>query len=155
MGMGTMSGADLTAAIGPTLGINVLYRSPDISGGAIVTPAEYGKFLRNILKGSLRISALLGSHAACTNPLTCGTAMYSPMFPEQDHYSVAHWVEDDPAQGDGAFSSPGVFGFYPWISATRSSYGIVARELNAGQAAWDSVQCGRSIRKAWTTGVVQ
>ena len=80
--------------------------------------------------------------------------MYSP-FPEQNHYSVGHWVEDDPVHGDGAFSSPGAFGFYPWISANRVAYGIVAREAHVSKAGSDSVVCGRAIRKAWTTGVVQ
>jgi len=29
--------------------------------------------------------------------------------------------------GDGAFSSPGAFGFYPWIDRTKTNYGVLAR----------------------------
>ena len=29
--------------------------------------------------------------------------------------------------GDGAFSSPGLFGFYPWIDAGKTYYGVLAR----------------------------
>ena len=38
-------------------------------------------------------------------------------------------MEDDPAvHGDGAFSSPGAFGFYPWIDSSKSYYGIISRQ---------------------------
>ena len=46
-------------------------------------------------------------------------------------------------------SSPGAFGFYPWIDASKTYYGLVAR-LAIGSAL-ESVYCGRMIRKAWVT----
>jgi hypothetical protein len=60
----------------------------------------------------------------------------------------------------GAFSSPGAFGFYPWISADRRFYGMVAREQRHGFMSGDpsdklavaSVDCGREIRAAWMDG---
>ena len=61
-------------------------------------------------------------------------------------------MEDDPVVGDGAFSSPGAFGFYPWIDASKTYYGVLARQGAAGTGV-DSVNCGRLIRKAWVTGV--
>jgi hypothetical protein len=85
---------------------------------------------------------------------------YSPS-PLAWHYSYGHWVEDEPGTGDGAFSSPGKFGFYPWIDASKTYYGIVAREdLTPGgtiQTApyYQSALCGRAIRKALLTGVAQ
>ena len=85
---------------------------------------------------------------------TCPTAVFTPSpRGEQWHYSVGHWVEDDPTVGDGAFSSPGAFGFYPWIDAGKTWYGVLAT-LNVGGAI-DSVRCGRLIRKAWLTGTTQ
>jgi hypothetical protein len=72
---------------------------------------------------------------------------------ESWQYSLGHWVESDPRVGDGAFSSPGAFGFYPWIDAGRSHYGILARVASNG--ARGSALCGRQIRKAWSTGVAQ
>ena len=50
-----------------------------------------------------------------------------------------------------AFSSPGAFGFYPWIDAGKTTYGIVARADMGG--AIPSVYCGRLIRKAWMTAI--
>lgn len=79
---------------------------------------------------------------------------------ESWHYSIGHWVEDDPQVGDGAFSSPGAFGFYPWISADKRFYGLVAREQRHGVMSGDpsdkpaiaSVACGHEIRAAWMDG---
>ncbi len=57
--------------------------------------------------------------------------------------------------GDGAFSSAGAFGFYPWIDSGKTYYGVVARQVFAQNAGYDSARCGRLIRKAWITGAVQ
>jgi hypothetical protein len=62
--------------------------------------------------------------------------------------------------GDGAFSSPGAFGFYPWVTADRQTYGLLAREERSGFITGDpgdrpgvmSVACGRLIRAAWNDG---
>ncbi|MBX6421607.1 MAG: hypothetical protein IRZ06_11475 [Nevskia sp.] len=70
-------------------------------------------------------------------------------------YSIAHWIEPDPNNyaGDGAYSSPGAKGFYPWIDKTKTWYGIIARSDTTGEtAAEQSINCGRAIRQAWLTG---
>ena len=97
----------------------------------------------------------LGRSAACARPAGCpaGEALYSPGPDDETwHYSLGHWVENDPERGDGSFSSPGAFGFYPWINADRSLYGVVARAAGAGSGL-ASARCGRLIRQAWRTGV--
>ncbi|HET8871960.1 MAG TPA: hypothetical protein VFM48_16065, partial [Aquabacterium sp.] len=101
-------------------------------------------------------------HPVCTNPKACpGDALKAPIpATEAWHYSIGHWVEDDPAVGDGSFSSPGAFGFYPWIDSAKRYYGIIAREERKGifsddpdgKPAVRSVECGRLIREAWETG---
>src|SRR5690606_17686590 len=103
----------------------------------------------------------LGHNPVCTDPSSCATALSSPA-PEKWHYSLGHWVEDDPTTGDGAFSSPGAFGFYPWIDSSKTYYGILSRYdlANSGNPAatssyWKSVLCGRLIRKAWISGEAQ
>jgi hypothetical protein len=68
-------------------------------------------------------------------------------------------VEDDPTtNGDGAFSSPGAFGFYPWIEASKNYYGVISRQAGSGngeQEGYASAQCGRLIRHAWDPGAQQ
>ena len=155
MGLGAMGNAALAAEIRRVLGtdIGIEYTQPQLAGGIRTSAADYAIFLRKILAGQLRISALLGSNATCTNPATCPTAVNSPIGGSLSwHYSIGHWVEDDPASGDGSFSSAGAFGFYPWINADKTLYGIVAR-LSVAGGGEASALCGVRIRKAWETGV--
>jgi CubicO group peptidase (beta-lactamase class C family) len=157
LGLGPLDSAGLATEIRRELGsdIGLSYSQPQLAGGVVSTAADYARFLRKLLAGGLRMGAMLGSQAVCTNPLTCPTAISTPVpATESWHYSLGHWVEDDPAVGDGAFSSAGAFGFYPWIDAGRTWYGIVAREGQAGTGV-DSVYCGRLIRKAWLTGTAR
>ena len=146
------------------------FAQPQLAGGAKTTPAVYAHFLRKTLRGELYISQLLGRHAVCTNPGTCPTAVSTP-FPHNESplYSIGHWVEPaakdhagnaGEGAGDGAFTSPGLFGFYPWIDTSKQWYGIVARATLEGTRSRDMTQqpyylsmvCGREIRKAWMAG---
>jgi hypothetical protein len=149
---------ELTGKLGTELSFS--FTQPQLAGGIKTSAAVYGQLLRKILSGSLAISAHLGENAVCTLPSVCPTSHYSPS-PLAWHYSYGHWVEDEPDTGDGAFCSPGKFGFYPWIDASKTYYGIVAREDVATGTSletapyYQSVLCGRAIRKAFVTGVPQ
>jgi hypothetical protein len=156
-GLGTMGNAALAAELRSRLGTDVAlaFAQPMLAGGVTTTSADYARVLRKMLGGGLHLGALLGTQAVCTNPLTCATASSTPIpTTESWHYSLGHWVEDDPVVGDGAFSSPGSFGFYPWIDAGKTTYGILARQDVAGSAI-ESVSCGRLIRKAWMSAATQ
>ena len=157
IGLGPLANAALAAEIRSQIGTDVglAYSQPQLAGGAVSSAAEYARYLRKLLAGNLRMGSLLGSHAVCTNPLTCTTAGGTPVpSSESWHYSIGHWVEDDPVVGDGAFSSAGSFGFYPWIDAGKTIYGVLARSEGAGSG-FDSVDCGRLVRKAWVTAVAR
>jgi hypothetical protein len=163
LNLGAANNASLRAAVAAQLGaeLTFTYDSPQLAGGIQTSAQDYARFLRKILAAELRIGGLLGSNAVCTNPATCPDAEYTPIpSTESWHYSLAHWVEDDPAVGDGAFSSPGAFGFYPWIDAGKTYYGVLARYANVSLTGDDpvavaSVLCGRTIRKAWLTATAQ
>lgn len=154
MGLGNMDNVALATELRRVLGSDVAigFSQPQLAGGAQGTPADYARFLRKLLDGRLQLGALLGTQAVCTNPATCPNALATPVpATESWDYALGHWVESDPALGDGAFSSAGAFGFYPWIDASRQWYGILARQAAAGSGN-ESVSCGRLIRKAWITG---
>jgi hypothetical protein len=157
IGLGGMTSAELASEVQRLVGdFGFTYSSPQPAGGLFGTPAGYASFLRKMLAGNLRMKSQLGTHAVCTNPATCGTADYSPIpDTESWSYSVGHWVETDPAAGDGAYSSAGAFGFYPWIDAAKQYYGLLAREAASEGEGYASAQCGRLIRKAWATGEEQ
>ncbi|WP_028007569.1 hypothetical protein [Solimonas flava] len=147
LGLGGYTAQRMTEEVMGYIGrdINLSYSSPSPAGGMQGTPAGYGAFLRKILSGQLRMHDFLGYEPVCTK---CASAAFSPA-PWAWHYSINHWVEDDPQNGDGAFSSPGLMGFYPWISADKSTYGIVARQKLSTSAYVDSAVCGRKLRAAW------
>lgn len=173
LGMGAENNAALAIDIKSIIGTNVAlaYIQPQLAGGIYSTSADYARFLRNMLDGHYsHMLSLLGSNAVCAhaNSTDCPTAIYSPVnqsapgvssndvSDEAWHYSLGHWVEDDPSNGDGAFSSPGAFGFYPWIDQSKTYYGILARfDITHASAGVASTFCGRLIRKAWTLGQAQ
>ena len=147
LGLGRLSARELTDEVTSYVGkdIGFSYRTPLLAGGMESTPAQFATFLRKVISGQLRLKQFLGYQPVCTQ---CASAAESPAR-EPWHYSLNHWIEDTPGIGDGAFSSPGAMGFYPWISQDKTTYGILARQKMGAGAYWDSVLCGRKIRKAW------
>lgn len=155
-GMAAMTASGVATAYQNVLGITTSFSGPLLAGGAYMSAEEYAVFLRKILNGQLQIAGLLGSQPACAQPSSCSTADFSPVTGELMHYSVGHWVEDDPAVGDGAFNSAGAFGFYPWIDRSKTYYGVLARQdTSGGGQGYASALCGRAIRKAYISGTVQ
>lgn len=155
-GLANMNRAQLDDEYATKLGLKgITFNSPQPAGGMEGDAQSASLFLRRILNKELKLSALLGFKPVCTEPSTCSEAKNSPFSPESNHYSIGHWVEDDPnTNGDGAFSSPGAFGFYPWIDSSKTFYGVLARSDTSGGGAKGSVYCGRLIRRAFTDGVV-
>ena len=156
-GLGALVNAGLASEVRAQLGsdVGLTYSQPQPAGGGISSAADYARFLRKLLSRSLRMGDALGTFPVCTNPLTCPSASNTPVpSTESWHYSIGHWVEDDPVVGDGAFSSAGAFGFYPWIDAGKTTYGVLARSEGVGEG-FDSAARGRLIRKAWATAVAQ
>ena len=155
-GVTVLTGDALASEMRRLIGSDVAlaYAKPWLAGGATTTPADHARMLRGILGGRLPMRNALGAQATCTNPSTCANALFTPWRGESPSYSIGHWVETDPAVGDGAFSSAGANGFYPWIDAGKTLYGVVARHAGLGGAV-DSVYCGRLIRKAWVTAKSQ
>lgn len=152
LGLGPLDDAGLTAAMQGQLGRNIAlsYSQPQLAGGVATTPGDYARFLRKLMTGQLLLGHMLDADAVCANPATCPSkALHSPVPIDRTwHYGLGHWIEDDPKSGDGAYSSAGAFGFYPWIDASRRWYGIVARRAGFG-AGVASADCGALIRKAW------
>ncbi|NRF66281.1 hypothetical protein HLB44_04725 [Aquincola sp. S2] len=156
MNLGALNNATLAAEMRRVLGtdISFSFTQPQLPGGARTTARDYATFLRKLLNRQLKLGSMLGHHPVCTNPATCPSATSAPVPAQMSwHYAIGHWVEDDPATGDGAFSSAGAFGFYPWIDAARSHYGVIARVALFGNGA-ESAACGAAIRRAFISGVV-
>ena len=154
-----LDAADLGNAIAAGLGVSgvtLRYQQPLLAGGVYASASDYTSILRAVLGGQLHMLDALGTHAVCAWTGSGCDAANSPQLGEHWHYSIGHWIEDDSSHGDdGAFSSPGAFGFYPWIESDKKYYGVVSRAVVDGFASAESAACGRALRTAWKTGVQQ
>jgi hypothetical protein len=139
-------------------GVTLRYNQPLLAGGIFASANDYSALLRAVLGGRLGMLDALGTNAVCAWVGPGCNAASSPAVTVKWHYSIAHWVEDDPVTGDGAFSSPGAFGFYPWIESNKKFYGVISRYATANgeiQNGLASSQCGHALRAAWETGLPQ
>jgi hypothetical protein len=165
-GLGNLRNSTFADEVRSYIGTDVVmsYKKPQPAGGVRIDSVNYAIFLRKLLVDSpnpLQLGALLGTHASCTLPgPDCSASGQDLQLPEAWHYSIGHWVEDDPngtPPMNFAYSSPGLGGYYPWVDVDRKLYGILSR--NSGNAQqnqpYASAQCGRLIRLAWKTGVQQ
>ena len=134
-----------------TINMGVIIPLP--AGGLSTSATDYAVFLRRMMNRQLVIGAHLGEDSVCANPSTCPAEVaYSPIaaLNEPWRYSYNHWVESQDGKGQvDAFSSPGKWGFYPWITPDRKFYGILSRHDTQPVAYGSSVTCGRQIRKAF------
>lgn len=151
LGLGRMEPRALADEINAVLDLSapIVFDSPQL-GAAQLTPAAYGDFLRALVDHRSRLSPLLGQYPACTR---CLNGLYSP-GPKPWLYSLGHWIEDAPGD-DGALSSPGLFGLYPWITSDHTSWGLLARNHLSKDAWYASARCGALMRKAWGTATAQ
>ncbi|HEY2029953.1 MAG TPA: hypothetical protein VGH20_12170 [Myxococcales bacterium] len=133
-GLGKDTAARLGKRVGDALHIRLEMRAPQPATGVFISATAYALFLRKLLHGDLALSRLLAKDAL-------GDVQGS-RAPKSWRYSYGHFVEDD-----GTLSSPGNFGFYPWIAG--KTYGIVARRSASRLAFVESLACGRALREAY------
>lgn len=161
LGMGSYTAKQVTQEYQAVLGLpDGFYMTPGdplMAGGLFASATDYAQFLRKIMNGKYVISAHLGDDSVCTLWSDCpGQVAYSPIaaLGEPWRYSYNHWVESQYGNGTiDAYSSPGKWGFYPWITPDKKFYGIISRHDTHPTAIAVSSQCGRQIRKAFLSAL--
>lgn len=162
--MGARTGTGLASIIdwlNAQLGTS-LPQSPSavaVAGGFWGSAAHYRVFLRNLLNNQYAMSVRLNADAVPAWPGGPGVT-YTPWKVGQAAYGLGHWVERElvsDAWRVTGHSSPGLFGFYPWVEAGKSQYMILARlRVNdAGGEGELSRICAHQIREAYELGVPQ
>jgi hypothetical protein len=140
--------------LGPSFSFGNLPLSSGLNGNA----DDYAEFLQKLMSSNYVLSSHLNYSPVLTYPCAAGLTGCTPLGTANFHYSLHHWIEDNTggtlsngktlSAGDGAHSSAGAFGFYPWITTDMQYYGIVATEGEAG-AFNDTIPCGQAIRAAF------
>lgn len=139
MGLGNLGSKELAVEINQVVKTKADFNAPQPAGGMEMSSQDYGFFLRRLLNKELKLGALLGTDAVETSG--------SPA-PVKWKYSFGHWVEE----GGEVLSSPGKFGFYPWIDKSKNIYGIIGRKNYHHNAYLESIDCGQKIRSAFESG---
>jgi serine-type D-Ala-D-Ala carboxypeptidase/endopeptidase len=107
-------------------------QNPDPAGSASASGADYAAFMLALARGELLTPA---SQAALLSDQSERAEIgYSPVTAHgwEWHYGLGCWKECAQEQWSAAcdagtiYSSPGAFGFYPWIDAATGRWGVLA-----------------------------
>lgn len=117
--------------------------NPRVAGGARSTLSDYGRVLDMVLAGGLhegRSFLRAGTLADMARDRSAGLVVaYTPVPGYGFGYGIGQWVEQKSAGGDTwRVSSPGAFGFTPWVDWRNGSNGVVLVS-GSGQAMRDDL----------------
>lgn len=110
--------------------------NPRIGGGAVSSAADYGVLLQAILSGSYLSGVLDEMERDRTGPPVV-TGSQPPAIDNNNvdfRYALGHWRECNRPSWDSSCdarrlsSSPGAFGWNPWIDFDNGYYGIIAMQ---------------------------
>lgn len=133
--------------------------NPRIGGGAVASARDYGLLLEAILDGRY-LSGVIDTmvQARTGPPVIIGERPASIDNNNVDfRYALGHWRECDQPAWDAScdsevvVSSPGAFGWNPWIDFENRYFAIVAMreaDVEGGSPATASVRFGLEIRPA-------
>jgi len=111
--------------------------NPRAAGGVISNAYDYALFLRAILDGSL----IADPNAFLEDRTRSVEFLSRPAGTQGDwHYAFGAWLEcDEPTFIQSCadariYSSPGAFGWTPWLDLSNGYFGLIAREGTIGSA---------------------
>lgn len=150
LGLAELNNEQLGKIISEKLKLSgITYEFPQLAGGAQTKASTYALFLQNMINDKYVMSKSLQTEAGvCANKVCHAKEFSDSPVPGSMHwwYGNHYWIEKNPAGKVEAYSSPGLFGFYPWISADKKYYGLIARQGPARERGIKSVLCGTAIR---------
>ncbi len=132
-------GADMAWYSAPRQGVGTT--NPLIAGGLRATMNEYARVLqlefnRGVYQGNRLIADALFT-AQGTEPFPNAVIGNSPFTATAFtfHYGLAAWLEcPPPATNCAVMSSPGAFGFTPWVDRDGGYYAIIGMEVSESQS---------------------
>jgi len=148
---------DMLDAFTGTRNYNGYLGTTRLIDGMQITAAGYARFLRDTLAGKNKMAGLLGQHAVCAyKGRDCPDTGYTPAPNDKAwRFGLGHWTETDTTRGNGAFSAFSTEGYYVWIAADKSHYGVLAPVIKNTKIGDSVIDCGRALRTAYLTGITQ
>jgi len=132
-------GADMAYYTAPRQAVGS--SNPLVAGGLRATMNEYARVLQlEFNRGTFQGNALIGAalfNAQATEPFPNAEIGNSPFqkIGIDYHYGLAAWLEcPPPATNCAVLSSPGAFGFTPWVDRDGGYYAILAMEVTESQS---------------------
>jgi CubicO group peptidase (beta-lactamase class C family) len=132
-------GADMQYYTGPRQGVGTT--NPLIAGGLRATMNEYARVLQlEFNRGTYLGNRLIGESlftVQATEPYPNALIGNSPFqkIGIDYHYGLTAWLEcPPPAANCAVLSSPGAFGFTPWVDRDGGYYAILAMEVTESQS---------------------
>ncbi|AZZ35288.1 hypothetical protein CIK05_00205 [Bdellovibrio sp. qaytius] len=157
MGLADKTNETLAQVMQDTLKVSdIEYGFPQLAGGAKTTAHSYAQFLQNILNDKYYLAKNLQSEKGVCANKNCGSkeVLESPVPAELAWwYGNHYWIEKSSTDKVEAYSSPGLFGFYPWVTADKKYYGIIARKGPISERGIKSILCGRTIREKFLSEI--
>lgn len=121
-----------------------LNRNPRVAGGASSTLTDYAHFLEMIINNGVYKGRRVLSEKSVREMQKDQTGKLPLVIASNDrlgrrsHYGLGEWIDEQDAKGATLqVSSPGAFGFLPWINHPRHLFGVwmVRSEQRLGQQA--------------------
>lgn len=142
-----------TGYVNSKLGLTIPYYTAHPAGGFQASAEQYRVYLKDILNNATPMRSALGANQVCAHKQNGCNALNSPAADagHQWNYSVGHWVELDQ---DSGYSSPGMWGFYPYVNPNQGIYQVLSRyDTGYGKTGGvASAECAYRIRTAFLTG---
>jgi len=125
--------------------------NPLLAGGLRLSMNDYAKVLRLVFdkgkwQGETLVAPELFDEQAAT-PFPQAVIGRSPAQYHEIRYGLTAWLEcSTPASGCATISSPGAFGFLPWLDRATGYYAILAMEQPFGAARRVSVPLEQELQ---------
>ncbi|ADM10057.1 hypothetical protein PB2503_10024 [Parvularcula bermudensis HTCC2503] len=109
-------------------------QNPKAAGGATSSPVDYEKFLQALLSERFLPNLSAFAEDRTPNARFRGRPKVKSIEGSDWHYSSGAWLECDAPRftkacaEEAVISSPGAFGWTPWIDLAHGYYGMVAME---------------------------
>jgi CubicO group peptidase (beta-lactamase class C family) len=126
--------------------------NPMIAGGARSKLHDYANFLQMILNegkfNGVRVLSAKSVREMQRNLTASLPVIYSPTREDKVNYAIGEWIEVLDEHGNAVqVSSPGAFGFEPWVDKKRNLLGVFQVQIRRQKIAHTTAMIKQKVRE--------